>query len=88
MTGDEVSARLIVLEVFSTLALGILLANAPNDSDFSKARALLDHVRQTVAGSRFQSEAEKSAAMTYVESLLRQAAENLPQMRGQPGTRH
>jgi hypothetical protein len=49
MTNDEIAGRLIVLEAFSMTALSLYLANARNDPDFSKAKALLDHLRVSVS---------------------------------------
>jgi hypothetical protein len=68
---------------------GIMLASAPNDPDFSKAQAILEHVRQVVqAAAAVHPPAVQLAAKRYAEALLAQAAENLPRMRGTPGARH
>jgi hypothetical protein len=88
MTADEVSARLIVLEVFGMTTLGIYLANDRNDPDYSKAKALLDYLKQTVQSSRFESAAEQSAATRYAEELAAQVLQNLRALRGEGGTTH
>jgi hypothetical protein len=50
MTKQLGAMRLVVIEVLSLMALGIYLANSRNDPDYSKARALLDHIRETIVG--------------------------------------
>jgi hypothetical protein len=88
MTEDEVSARLIVLEVFAMTGIALYLANSRNDPDHSKAKALLDHMKQTVQDSRFQSSGEKVTATRYAAELADQVLQNLRALHGEGGATH
>ena len=89
MNEDEVAARLVVLEVFTMMSLGMYMANASNDPDYSKAVALLDHL---VAASDHQSqilpESARPAARMYARQLRDILAENIRAMRGEAGSSH
>jgi hypothetical protein len=89
MTSDEVSGRLVVLEVLSMMALGLYLANSRNDPDYSKARALLDHIRQTIAGqAQTLPLGTQTAAAKYADHLLETLFANLRQLHGEGGETH
>jgi hypothetical protein len=84
MTNDEIAGRLVVLEAFSMTALGLYLANARNDPDFSKAAALLDHLKGTASSlAAGLPPTAKSAAETYADHLISVLTENLRSMRGE-----
>ena len=83
MTKEEMLGRMLVLEVIATTSLGLYLANSRNDPDMSKARDLLDFMRQMITSkSSDLSKSGANAANRYADELLSQALENLPRMRG------
>lgn len=88
MTSDEMAGRLIVMEVMVMTSLGLYLANSRNDPDYSKAGALLEHMRQSVLTSRFQSPGEQAVAVRYVDDLITQLTATLRSLRGEGGSPH
>jgi len=89
MESNEVAARLIVLETFAMTALGMFLANAGNDPDFSKATALIEHLKQaSVANAAAASPQVQALAKGYSDHLSSILAENLRGLRGSPGRPH
>jgi hypothetical protein len=89
MNQDETSGRLIVLETFAMMALGLYLANSRNDPDYSKSAALLEDLRQSsVSIASASGPAVKAAAQAYSEHLTSILAENLRNMRGEGGQSH
>lgn len=86
MTNDQIAGRLLALEIVSTTALGLYLANSRNDPDYSKAFALLDFLRQSVAHSAAPVPPDvKIEAARYTEHLVSILASNLQKMRGEVG---
>jgi hypothetical protein len=89
MTSDEIAGRLVALEVFSMAALGLYLANSRNDPDYSKANAILEHVKRTIASTaRTVSPAAKAAADQYADQLIATLKSNLRTMREEGGRPH
>lgn len=89
MTNIEIAGRLLALEIISTTALALYLANSRNDPDYSKANALLDFLRESVAHSAAPVSADiKSEATKYTEQLVALLASNLKTMRGEKGEHH
>jgi hypothetical protein len=84
MTTAEIEARLLALEIISTTALGLYLANSRNDPDYSKAFSLLDFLRQSVAHSAAPVPPDvKIEAAKYMEEVVSILASNLRNMRGE-----
>ena len=89
MNDDEVSARLIVLEVFAMSALGLYLANSRNDPDYSKAAALLDDLRKSsFVNAAPAGPVVQMAAKQYADHLASILAENIRHLRGEGGKSH
>ena len=89
MTNGEIVGRLVALEVFVVTALGLYLANSRNDADYSKATALLDFLRLSVAQSaEHLPEEARTAATKYSDLLVTTLAANLKNMRGESGHSH
>ena len=89
MNEAETNGRLIVLEAFVMMSLGLYLANSKNDPDYSKAAALLDHLRQTSTSiAATYPLAVQEAARKYSDDLTTVLAENLRQIRGEGGQSH
>ena len=89
MTNGEIMGRLVALEVLSMTALGLYLANSRNDADYSKATALLDFLRLSVAQSaEHLPEEARTAATKYSDFLVTTLAVNLKNMRGESGHSH
>ncbi len=86
MNNSEIEGRLLVLEIISTTALGLYLANSRNDADHSKAYALLDFLRQSVTDSTAPVPSDvKTEATRYTEYLVSMLATNLRNLRGEAG---
>jgi len=84
MSNDEIAGRLVVLETFVMTSLGLYLANARNDPDYSKAEALLDHLRSTASTLASSLPiAAKLSAEGYADQLILTLTENLRAMRGE-----
>ena len=89
MTDNEIAGRLLALEIISTTALGLYLANSRNDPDYSKANALLDFLRDSAAHSSAPVSADvKSEAAKYTAQLVSILASNLKSMRGEDTRQH
>jgi hypothetical protein len=89
MHSDEVSARLIVLETFAMMALGLYLANSRNDPDYSKSSALLEDLRLTsVSNAAAAGPAVQAAAQQYADHLASILAQNIRHLRGEGGQSH
>jgi hypothetical protein len=89
MTAEEITGRLVVLEVLSMTTLGLYLANSRNDPDYSKARALLDHIKQTIAGQvQMLPPSAQAAAAKYADHLVETLLANLRQLHGEGGATH
>ena len=89
MNQDEVSARLIVLETFATMALGLYLANSRNDPDYSKSSALLEDLRLTsVSIAAAAGPSVQALAQRYADHLTSILAENIRHLRGEGGQSH
>ena len=83
MNDAEVSGRLVTLEVLAMTTLGLYLANSKNDPDFSKAKAMLDHLKASVhTQAQSLPPAAQRAAQKYADHLLGLVSENLRQLRG------
>lgn len=86
---DEITGRLVVLGAFVMTALGLYLANPRNDPDFSKAAALLDHMRASVSAlSSALPPTAKCAPEGYADDLISVLTENLRAMRGEGAPPH
>jgi len=86
---DEANARLIVLETFAMMSLGLYLLKAKNDTDCSRSAALLDHLRQACASNAAASSpAVQAATKGYSEQLASVLAENLRKLRCEGGRSH
>jgi hypothetical protein len=85
MTNDRMLGRLKVLEVFSLTALGLYLANASNDPDYSKATAVLDYIRRSVSAVPGLSSEAAEEANKYADELTGLIAANLRTMRAETG---
>ena len=89
MTETDIEARLIVLELFSMTAMGLYLANARNDPDYQKAKALLTWLCDAVAGETQQAPPPmQKAARDYAQHLTDRLRENLRALRGEGGQSH
>jgi hypothetical protein len=87
MTDEEIRGRLVVLEVFSMSALGIIFAlTARDDPNHQKAIASLNGLK--AAAKRRLSEAGKPAIVApgelYLDELLSELSENLGILRPKP----
>jgi len=83
MTADELTGRMLVLEVIAMASLGLYLANSKNDPDMGKARALLDFLRKMIADKAIElKESQRPEALRYSDDLLSQVLENLKALRG------
>lgn len=81
----KIEGRMLVLEVMAMSSLGLYLANAVNDPDMGKARAMLDYIRQMVSSRCAEVGVDPDAAYEaghYADDLLSQALENLRLLRG------
>ena len=83
MNNDQILGRLKVLEVFSLTALGIYLANASNDHDYSKATGVLDYLRRSVAATPGLSSEAAQEANRYANELTSLLAANLRTLRAE-----
>ena len=89
MNDVEVSGRLVTLEVLAMTTLGLYLANSKNDPDFSKAKAMLDHLKASVhTQAQSLPPAAQRAAQKYADHLLGLVSENLRQLRGERWSNH
>jgi hypothetical protein len=89
MNQDEISARLIVLETFAMMALGLYLANSRNDPDYSKSEALLEDLRQaSVANAAAAGSSVQTVAKQYANHLASILADNIRHLRGEGGQSH
>jgi len=89
MDADETNARLIVVETFAMMSLGLYLSKAKNDPDCSRSAAILDHLRQACASNAAASSSSVQAATkAYSEQLASVLAENLRQLRGERRQSH
>jgi hypothetical protein len=71
LTNDEIVGRLLVLEVFTTTAFGLCLANAQNGADFSKSGRLLEQTREAISSLAMTLPPEaRVAAEQYAGQLL------------------
>jgi hypothetical protein len=86
MTNDQIAGRIKVLEVLTLTALGLYLANAKNDPDYSKATSVLDYIRGSISTtSTGLSPEAKVEAQQYASDLTFLIANNLRTMRGEVG---
>ena len=86
MTNDELAGRLLAVETIAMTALGLYLSNNRNDPDFQKSAALIEGIREAIAGnSRRLSNAAADHAISSGEELLAAVAENLRPLRGHSG---
>jgi hypothetical protein len=89
MTNDEMMGRIVVLEAFAMAALGLYLANSRNDPDFSKAAALLKHLKGAASSLAVGlPPTAKLAAEGYADHLVSVLTENLRAMRGEGAPPH
>lgn len=81
--------RIAALEVIASTALGLYLANAPNDTGGQKADAFLQVLQEKIAqrASGLPSTAAKEA-IGFGQFALSQVRENLVVLRGDPSTKH
>ena len=78
MTTDELHGRMAALEVIALTSLGLYLANASNDPDLGKARAVLGHLRMMIDGrAAVMPEAAACVARAHGDDLLSIVLENL-----------
>jgi len=71
LTNEQIVGRLMVLEVLTTTAFGLCLANTQNDPDFSKAGRLLEQTREAISSLAMTLPAEaRVAAEQYASQLL------------------
>ena len=86
---DEANARLIVLETFAMMSLGLYLSKAKNDPDYSRSAAILDYLRQAcVSNAAASSFGVQAVARTYSDHLASELAENLRQLRSECDRSH
>jgi hypothetical protein len=90
MHSDEVSARLIVLETFVMMAVGLYLANSRNDPDYSKVTALIEHLKATSISNAaaLASAPVQAAAERYAGHLTSILAHEIRSLRGEGGQSH
>jgi hypothetical protein len=89
MNQDEISARLIVLETFAMMALGLYLANSRNDPDYSRSSALVEQLRQaSVANAASAGPSVRTAAKQYADHLASILGDNIRGLRGEAGQSH
>jgi hypothetical protein len=78
--------RVAVLESISVAIMAIYLANARNDPDYSRAKALLDAIRSdAVRGIGFLPDDVRKEGEAYLDKLLEKLFASLPSMRGESG---
>jgi hypothetical protein len=78
LTNDEIVGRLMVLEIFTTTAFALSLANAQNDPDFSKTGRLLEQTRESVSSLAMTLPPEaRIAAEQYASTLLTVLSQHL-----------
>jgi hypothetical protein len=83
-TLDSIVARLAVLESICGATIGIYLANARNDPDFSKSKAMISALRQDILqGVAHLPEHMRKEAALYLENILGQVTRALPHLRGE-----
>jgi hypothetical protein len=88
MNADQISGRLVALEVLSTLAIGLYLVNSRNDPDYSKAEALLSQMQQKINSQAQTLPPEaRAAAREYGEHLRSLLSKALRSMRIEEGAR-
>ena len=86
MPNDEIEGKIAVLEAFTMMALGLHLANASNDPDFSKAKDVLDALRDGAweRTSTLSLDAKREARR-YSANLIAIISANLRTLRGETG---
>jgi hypothetical protein len=79
----ELQGRINAIEGMAMATLGILLANAPDDQDGSRAIGLLQLIRQTVIERIGETDSADCETETRaaVDDLLSRVAENLNLLR-------
>jgi hypothetical protein len=75
-----ITGRLNALESLTLMFAGIVLAQAPNDPDRTKAIAILDEVRRTAA-RRGEETGCPSETKSAVDELISTLSENLELLR-------
>jgi len=84
---DAIIARLAALEVLTGSCFTFLLASAGNDPDLSKAKAILDVVRQTgEEGLSHLPDELRKEALAVLSHQINQVMTNLAALRGTVGT--
>jgi hypothetical protein len=83
VSNEELSGRMMTLEVIAITALGLYIANSRNDPDLTLARGLLDHLRNMIdQKARELPDAAALSARSYSDELLSQVLESLNVLRG------
>jgi len=86
MSNEELAGRVVALEVISMTALGLYLANAKNDPDGSRTKAIFQALRSAISAHAQTLPPEtRSHAIKYGDALLDQVEQNLPALVGHTG---
>jgi hypothetical protein len=86
---DELAGRLCAVEVIAMMAMGMYLANAKNDPDYSKAGAIIEVLRRAVVDQLPDlPEGARPYALAYSGELLDTLSRNLRTLRGEGGSTH
>jgi hypothetical protein len=89
MSNDEIAGRLHVLEHFVMAALGLYLADGREDPDYTRATALLDHLRgSAVASSVHLPLGAQQATQDYADHLVDFLIRGVRTLRGEGGQTH
>lgn len=85
MTLDEISGRLVAVEVIAVAALGLCLANTRNDPDGAKTDGLLQSLQNTVEAMAVGLSPDvQYHARAQARLLLAQARQSVQGLGGQP----
>ena len=86
MSNEELAGQIAAIEVIAMMALGMYVANARNDPDYSKAVGLIEHIRHGIAQrAAGMSLAARTHAVGHGDKLLDTVSENLRALRGEGG---
>ena len=86
MSNDELAGQIAAVEVIAMMALGMYFANSRNDPDYSKAGALIEHMRHSIAQKAASLPlAARAHAVGHGNALLDTVSQNLPALRGEGG---
>jgi hypothetical protein len=84
VSNEELSGRMMTLEIIAITTLGLYIANSRNDPDMALARGLLSYLRDMIdQKARELPDAAALSARSYADDLLSQVLESLKLLRGE-----